>query len=598
MALAERAELVARLSLKDEFSGRLGAATSKLKGMEGSLGRIAGHANRGLKNAATNLAKIGVVGGAFVGLQVRSGIQSLATLEDAVTSIDGAIKQVGDGWTITGAQIAEVANRIETDVQRAFDDKEIAQAATTLIRYGDISQDQLVPAMEIMTDLAAKTGDVGSASDALAKALADPTKATRLLRQAGVSLTDAQTKQIKTWVESGDKAKAQAYLLDLVSDKTKGAAAAMNGPYNDAMKILADVTEDAQRALAEGFLPLLTRVADELSTFLADPKNVQKIRDFGKGLADGFDKVLSMGKNIPWGLIGSSLETAGRGAKAVFDAFAGLPPWIQTAVLTGWGLNKLTGGALGSIIGEGIKVTFGQFAARGATPANPLFVSQVGGVGGAAGAGGGLAAAAAPLVIGAAAVQGVMDVATIAQGVGQAYKSYEQGDAKGMISAQQGIFDQVAMFPPGLTALGNLITNEQQKLLTNTLKVSPQGMSPDERQELNDVQAASERTTTAVEGMRGALATRLQSAAAKQTAATERSRNAITARLRETKAAQLNAANRITAATRNGDSRIVSAIRNNRPIVSVKVTSNTIRVTTTGGTVSRNINPNYMKAGL
>ena len=36
----------------------------------------------------------------------------------------------------------------------------------------------------------------------------------------------------------------------------------------------------------------------------------------------------------------------------MLDAFLGLPPWIQTAVLTGWGLNKLTGGALSGIVGS------------------------------------------------------------------------------------------------------------------------------------------------------------------------------------------------------------------------------------------------------
>jgi hypothetical protein len=36
----------------------------------------------------------------------------------------------------------------------------------------------------------------------------------------------------------------------------------------------------------------------------------------------------------------------------LLQAFTSLPPWVQTAVITGWGLNKLTGGALGSIVGE------------------------------------------------------------------------------------------------------------------------------------------------------------------------------------------------------------------------------------------------------
>ena len=45
------------------------------------------------------------------------------------------------------------------------------------------------------------------------------------------------------------------------------------------------------------------------------------------------------------------------GAKAILDAFVGLPPWVQTAVLTSWGLNKLTGGMFTGIVGELGKIT-------------------------------------------------------------------------------------------------------------------------------------------------------------------------------------------------------------------------------------------------
>jgi hypothetical protein len=76
----------------------------------------------------------------------------------------------------------------------------------------------------------------------------------------------------------------------------------------------------------------------------------------------------------------------GKGAKVVLDMFGALPPWVQTAVLTGWGLNKLTGGALGNIAGSLIG------GMRGGTPANPMFTREVG-PGGGGGGGGGLGAA-------------------------------------------------------------------------------------------------------------------------------------------------------------------------------------------------------------
>jgi hypothetical protein len=75
----------------------------------------------------------------------------------------------------------------------------------------------------------------------------------------------------------------------------------------------------------------------------------------------------------------------GTGAKAALDFFTGMPSWVQTAVLTGWGLNKLTGGALGSIVG-----TLGSGLIKGVLGMNAGVVNinaatVNGGVGGAAG---------------------------------------------------------------------------------------------------------------------------------------------------------------------------------------------------------------------
>jgi hypothetical protein len=69
--------------------------------------------------------------------------------------------------------------------------------------------------------------------------------------------------------------------------------------------------------------------------------------------------------------------------------FLGLPPWVQTAVLTGWGLNKITGGGVTGLLGKAFGAGIDLFKGRGSTPANPLFVSGVGGVGGPGGVVGG-----------------------------------------------------------------------------------------------------------------------------------------------------------------------------------------------------------------
>jgi hypothetical protein len=233
------------------------------------------------------------------------------------------------------------------------------------------------------------------------------------LAKQGIILTKAEKDQIDELVKAGKMGRAQAMVLSILERRTKGAAAAMNGPYKDAMETLGDVTEDAQKALAIGFMPVLQRVADKLSTAMADPATMKRIEGFGRILADAFDSALKMAEKLPWDKIGASLELAATGAKTILGVFTAMPDWVQTAVLTGWGLNKLTGGALGKI---GLELIGGL---RGSTPMTPMYTKEVGlpgalgggkgvlplgGAGAAAGAGAGgiLIAAASVTAIGVA----------------------------------------------------------------------------------------------------------------------------------------------------------------------------------------------------
>jgi hypothetical protein len=318
----------------------------------GRLGATGRRAGQGLRSLAGNLAKIGAVAAVGIGVAVKNGIDSLVELESAVATVDGAIVQLGLTGKIAGSQVAGWANEIETSVQAAFDDKEITAGAGALIRYGKVTEANLRPAMEVMTDLAAKTGSVESAATLLAKALADPAKAAGKLARQGVILTKAEQDQIKAFMKAGDVGKAQAVILASLEKTTKGAAAAMNGPYADAQKTLADVTEDAQRALAEGFLPVLQRVSKWLSTELAKPEAIANIRSLGRTLAGAFDQAVSFVQKIPWGKVMDAMKVVGNAAKMALDAFTAMPAWVQTAVITGWGLNKLTGGALSDVIGS------------------------------------------------------------------------------------------------------------------------------------------------------------------------------------------------------------------------------------------------------
>src|SRR6187402_2061721 len=162
-----------------------------------------GKLKRGAGTAGKALAGMGAVAAVGLTAAIKGGLEDLAALESATTSVDGAIEQMGKTGQVTSKQIADWANEIETATQAAFDDKAITASTATLLRFGKVTTDNIRPAMEVMTDLAVKTGSVESASALLAKALADPTKAAGKLSRAGVVLTKQQQKQIVAFVKAG-----------------------------------------------------------------------------------------------------------------------------------------------------------------------------------------------------------------------------------------------------------------------------------------------------------------------------------------------------------------------------------------------------------
>ena len=163
---------------------------------------------------------------------------------------------------------------------------------------------------------------------------------------------------------------------------------------------------DVGITIGSAVLPKITEMTGKFADFLNQDDVQAAIKEFAAGIPGVIDDLVEIAKGIPWGAIGSAATLMGQGAKALLQAFTSLPPWIQTAVLTGWGLNKLTGGALGGIgkiIGQSV---FGRL--RGTTPANPVFTKEVGipGVGGGAPAAGIPAAAVGSGALAGAAALG------------------------------------------------------------------------------------------------------------------------------------------------------------------------------------------------
>jgi hypothetical protein len=415
MATAETARLIASLELKDNLSKGVNSATASIGKLEGKMNRLGGIAQKGVSNALTNITRLGLGAGVAIAGAVGLGIRSLADLARTEGQTEAVIRSTGSAAGQTAAEVRALSESLEN--LSTVDDKVIQDGQNMLLTFTNIGEDVFPQATKAMLNLGvAMAGgnveqvDLKASAIQLGKALNDPIKGVTALRKVGVSFTKAQQDQIKALVETGDVLGAQTVILkELEKEFGNAAEAAGKGPQAS-WRRLQDVGEDLSQTIARGLLPVLVRASDWLSNKLADPAVVKTIDDIGQALGRAGSEALDFIETVDFKGIADSLGVAVGFAGGIVKAFAGMPDWIKTAVVTGWGLNKLTGGAvvdLGKLVVE-------QFAARGATPANPLFVSDVtGGLGkglipgaaGAAGAGvGGAALAGGGLLVASAAI--------------------------------------------------------------------------------------------------------------------------------------------------------------------------------------------------
>jgi len=350
--MAER-ELAILLTARNQASGPI----RKVTGDIGTLGKVSSRARAGVGALAKNVTLLG--GAALVGLgaAVKAGIGHLSILDNVTAQTNAVLRSTKGAANISAAGIRDLSNAIKD--KTAIDDKEVQAAANLMLTFTNVrnevgkGNDIFNQSISILADMSTALGhDMPTSAIQLGKALNDPVRGITALMRVGVSFDEQQRKQIKTLVKAGKTTEAQKLILAELNKEFGDSGAAAAKTYAGSMRFLDRAIEEAQMALAEGFLPVIKEASSWLRTKLADPRVIEDIRGLGRGLAGAFDKVLTTAETIPWGSIADAMRLAGQGAKAAYDLFTGLPPWLQTAVLTGWGLNKLSGGALTGIVGE------------------------------------------------------------------------------------------------------------------------------------------------------------------------------------------------------------------------------------------------------
>lgn len=163
----------------------------------------------------------------------------------------------------------------------------IKGAAGVLLQF-DLIRQKFPEAQKAVVDLAAGMGvDLNSAAHMVGRALQDPLNGMEGLRRAGITLSDSQKKLLTDLVNTNQVAKAQQLILDEITKRYDGAAAAARDTLGGALTQLGKVWDD-MFVLSREDTGWLRGALEDLINTLQRPEIKQFMHDVGVVLVDAF----------------------------------------------------------------------------------------------------------------------------------------------------------------------------------------------------------------------------------------------------------------------------------------------------------------------
>lgn len=457
MALAETAQLVADLQLKDHLTanatkakqslGGLDQAVTQTTGKVGVLGAASARMSGGLSHfsgrvsgAAKNLGILGFGGAAVAttaflkssyneAMKFGDAVDRVATLTGMATQrtsrfVD-ALGYYGIGadkaQAITGMYLKNIdaltaskknAAKFESEYGFKLRDStgHVKDAEEVITSFTEFFNNKAIPASQ---RAAAGAKLFGRSWQELLPIFQSGGKEWRKQLEAGFELTKEDIRQMK-------------------------AARTATRDWEDALG-------DFKVMVGVKLMPTMAELARNAATFLNDPNNQKSLLGF-------LDQGIKFGKDLA-GFLGGKVLPAVRdlasGAQAFWSALPGpLQDLLVTGIaadrtikyLFGFSITGVAGDVIGAAVKEGLGGVLSKLGlTRGSSPANPLYVS--GGIGGGASAGGGAAPAAGGMaskigravsILGAVTIAGA-SVAALAEQFG----IFQAGVARDQASLQE-----------------------------------------------------------------------------------------------------------------------------------------------------------------
>jgi len=182
------------------------------------------------------------------------------------------IAKFTDSFEKQGARIGFSLNELKKQAEdfgsdTLFQDDDILGNVTSqLLNFSIETKKIFSDAQRVILDFSAKTGtDLGAATEAIGKALQNPTEGLNLLRRAGLAVTDQQILLISNLDKTGRAAEAQAAVIQLLQNQYGGFAQKLAQTDTGALDALIKKFNELREDFGQAFIQVLRPLIDALA---------------------------------------------------------------------------------------------------------------------------------------------------------------------------------------------------------------------------------------------------------------------------------------------------------------------------------------------
>lgn len=296
-----------------------------------------------------------------------SSIQSFQDAELAVADLEAVLKSTGGVAGITLDELTGMASELQKVTK--FSDEAVMSAQGMLLTFTQIGKDIMPEATMAALDMAEKFGmDASQAAITLGKALNDPIGGVTALRRIGIMLTDEQEQQIKSFMEVGDVASAQAVIMKELAVEIGGVAEAAGATSSGQMEQFKNQLDDVKETIGGALVPVMMRfiqaITPLIEKFAAASPQMQNMIIAGAGIVAALGPVISIIGGLVTGIGAIAPVVAAIGAALAPIALPLLAVIAAVALLyLAWKTNFLGIRDTVTTVWEAIKLVFQAFKA-------------------------------------------------------------------------------------------------------------------------------------------------------------------------------------------------------------------------------------------